>query len=131
MVLWHCKGTASIGLAYNKLISNFFFSGSPFSIDTDDGSDMVNATSNVIFKQPLFKTDFGGHTKAFDKNVEIFGGSCGCVTGDPTNRFVGNQCIGQCHSTGVAPREGAPCGRSRGRGGRRSLFYIILTCAQY
>ena len=45
-------------------MSNFFFTGSPFSIDTDDGSDMVNATANVVFKQPLFKTDFGGHTKA-------------------------------------------------------------------
>ena len=93
------NGTASIGLAYNKLVSNLFFSGSPFAIDTDDGSDMVNATSNVIFKQPLFKTDFGGHTKAFDQNVEIFGGGCGCVAGDPTNRFVGNQCVGQ----------GSPC----------------------
>jgi hypothetical protein len=95
----YANGTASIGLAYNKLISNFFFTGSPFSIDTDDGSDMVNATSNVIFKQPLFKTDFSGHTKAFDENVEIFGGGCGCVAGDPTNRFVGNQCVGQ----------GSPC----------------------
>ena len=72
-----------------------FFSGSPFAIDTDDGSDMVNSTANVIFKQPLFKTDFGGHTKAFERNVEIFGGSCGCVAGDPTNRFVGNRCVGE------------------------------------
>jgi hypothetical protein len=71
------NGTASIGLAYNKLVQNFFFTGSPFSIDTDDGSDMVNATGNVIHKQPLFKTDYGGHTKAYARNVEIYGGGCG------------------------------------------------------
>jgi hypothetical protein len=56
---------------------------------------MVNATSNVVFKQPLFKTDFGGHTKAYSKNVEIYGGGCGCVAGDPTNQFVANQCVGE------------------------------------
>jgi hypothetical protein len=89
------NGTGSISLAYNKLVSNFFFTGSPYSIDTDDGSDMVNATANVIFKQPLFKTDFGGHTKAYSKNVEIYGGGCGCVAGDPTNQFVANQCVGE------------------------------------
>ena len=54
------NGTGSISLAFNKLVSNFFFTGSPYSIDTDDGSDMVNATANVVYKQPLFKTDFGG-----------------------------------------------------------------------
>jgi hypothetical protein len=89
------NGTGSISLAYNKLVSNFFFTGSPYSIDTDDGSDMVNATANVIYKQPLFKTDFGGHTKAYSKNVEIYGGGCGCVAGDPTNQFVDNQCVGE------------------------------------
>lgn len=56
---------------------------------------MVNATANVIFKQPLFKTDFGGHTKAYAKNVEIYGGGCGCVAGDPTNQFIANQCVGE------------------------------------
>ena len=55
---------------------------------------MVMAVSNVIMKQPLFKTDFGGHTKNYQRNVEIFGGGCGCVVGDPTNSFVGNQCVG-------------------------------------
>lgn len=99
------NGTASIGLAYNRLVSNFFFSGSPYSIDTDDGSDMVQAISNVIMKQPLFKTDYGGHTKDYRKNVEIFGGGCGCVAGDPTNSFVGNHCVGgpspcSCTATG-------------------------------
>jgi hypothetical protein len=88
------NGTASIGLAFNKLVSNFFFSGSPFAIDTDDGSDMVNATANVIMRQPLFKTDFGGHTKAYASNVDIYGGGCGCVAGDPTNSFDGNKCLG-------------------------------------
>jgi hypothetical protein len=51
---------------------------------------MVNATANVIYKQPLFKTDYGGHTKAYLKNVAI----CGSAVGDPTNQFVANQCVG-------------------------------------
>jgi hypothetical protein len=28
------NGTGSVSLAYNKLVSNFFFTGSPYSIDT-------------------------------------------------------------------------------------------------
>ena len=76
-------------------MSNFFFSGSSNAIDTDDGSDMVNASANVIWNQPLWKTDFGGHTKSYSHNVEIMGGGCGADTGDPTNAFFGNKCIGQ------------------------------------
>jgi len=38
------NGTATIDSAYNHLTANMFFSGSPFSIDTDDGSDRVNCT---------------------------------------------------------------------------------------
>ena len=34
-------------------------------------------------------------TKAYSKNVEIYGGGCGCVAGDPTNQFVANQCVGE------------------------------------
>ena len=37
---------------------------------TDDGSNMVNASSNVVYRQPLWKTDFGGHTKSYSYNVE-------------------------------------------------------------
>jgi hypothetical protein len=70
------NGTKTIDSAYNHLESNMFFSGSPFSIDTDDGSDRVNCTSNVIVAQPLFKTDFSGHTKTFQNNVALYG-SCG------------------------------------------------------
>jgi hypothetical protein len=104
-----------IELAWNHIVSNFFFSGSANAIDTDDGSDMVNASSNVIYKQPLWKTDFGesylgtfgieielancadltmfvpagGHTKSYSNNVEIMGGGCGANTDDPTNAFFG------------------------------------------
>ena len=41
--------------------------GSPFAIDTDDGSDRLNCTANVIVGTPLFKTDYSGHTKTFTK----------------------------------------------------------------
>ena len=58
------NGTASLRPAWNHLVQNLFFSGSPFSIDTDDGSDWLNVSSNVVYKQPLFKLDYGGHSKA-------------------------------------------------------------------
>jgi len=90
------NGTATIDSAYNHLEANLFFSGSPFSIDTDDGSDLVNCTSNVIVSQPLFKTDFSGHTKTFQNNVDLYG-SCGASEPggrDPTNVFTGNKCVG-------------------------------------
>jgi len=78
------------------LEQNFFFSGSEFSIDTDDGSNNIHAIRNIIVAQPLFKTDYDGHTKHFEGNVNINGGSCDCkaVSGDNTNVFTKNQCIG-------------------------------------
>ena len=82
-----------------------FFSGSPFSIDTDDGSDRVNCTNNVIVSQPLFKTDFAGHQKTFQGNVDLYG-SCGgsAAFGDDTNVFSGNKCVGI-----GAPAKCVPC----------------------
>ena len=70
------NGSSTIVSAYNHLEANMFFSGSPFAIDTDDGSDRVNCTSNVIVSTPLFKTDFSGHTKTFQRNVDLYG-ACG------------------------------------------------------
>jgi len=97
------NGTATIDSAYNHLTSNMFFSGSPYSIDTDDGSDFVNCTSNVLVATPLMKTDFSGHSKTFQKNVVLFGQhgriSCGgsAANGrDTTNVFTGNECVGSC-----------------------------------
>ncbi len=73
-----------------------FFSGSPFAIDTDDGSDRVNCTSNVIVSTPLFKTDFSGHTKTFQRNVDLFGTCGGSEPGtkDYSNIFTENKCVG-------------------------------------
>jgi hypothetical protein len=83
-----------------------FFSGSPFAIDTDDGSDLLNATDNVIVAQPLWKTDFSGHSKIFQRNVGLWG-ACGgaavlwgsttpaeVASSDTTNVFTNNQCVG-------------------------------------
>ena len=118
------NGTKTIDSAFNHLEANMFFSGSPFSIDTDDGSDRVNCTSNVIVAQPLFKTgaskqamrlvfaraetaersvvcllghaDFSGHTKTFQNNVALYGACGGSEAGanDHTNIFTGNKCVG-------------------------------------
>jgi len=90
------NGTNSIDSAYNHLTGNMMFSGSPFAIDTDDGSDRVNCTGNVIVNTPLFKTDFAGHQKTFQNNVALYG-ACGgsqVGSGDSTNIFTGNDCVG-------------------------------------
>jgi hypothetical protein len=88
--------------------------GSPFSIDTDDGSDRVNCTSNVVVAQPLFKTDFSGHSKTFQNNVDISGGGCGgsqVGTRDNTNIFTGNKCVGSGSplACGSCARPGVTC----------------------
>ena len=59
-------------LAFNHITNNLFMPvGEPYAIDTDDGCDQVNASSNVLFG-PLWKTDFGGHTKHYTENVVLF-----------------------------------------------------------
>ena len=103
------NGTKTIDSAYNHLTANMFFSGSPYAIDTDDGSDRVNCTSNVIVSTPLFKTDFAGHQKTFQNNVDLYG-ACGgseAGTGDKTNVFTGQKCVGQ--GTPLVDKEGSGC----------------------
>jgi hypothetical protein len=103
------NGTKTIDSAYNHLTANMFFSGSPYAIDTDDGSDRVNCTSNVIVSTPLFKTDFSGHTKTFQNNVDLYG-SCGGseASGDKTNIFTGNKCVGEGSPAGPNHKRGTP-----------------------
>ena len=100
------NGTKTVDAAYNHLEANMFFSGSPFAIDTDDGSDLLNVTDNVIVAQPLWKTDFSGHSKTFQRNVGLWG-ACGgaavlwgsttpaeVASSDTTNVFTANSCVG-------------------------------------
>ena len=69
-------------------------------MDTDDGSDMFNATANVMLYADLWKADFGGHSKTYSKNVNILGRGCGPGSKPPRvlaydpDVFIGNQCIG-------------------------------------
>ena len=103
------NGTNTIDSAYNHLTANMFFSGSPYAIDTDDGSDRVNCTSNVIVSTPLFKTDFAGHQKTFQNNVDLYG-ACGgseAGTGDRTNVFTGQKCVGV--GSPLVDKEGGGC----------------------
>ena len=97
------NGSASVQLAYNHFTENFFLGPRGHdALDTDDGSDWINATANVLHDAGLWKSDFGGHSKAYYDNVVIFGGACGSGTG--TNKqdyhtnhltyFNGNRCIG-------------------------------------
>ena len=104
------NGSSTIVSAYNHLEANMFFSGSPFAIDTDDGSDRVNCTSNVIVSTPLFKTDFSGHTKTFQRNVDLYGACGGSEPGtnDHSNIFTGNKCVGEGSPAGPGSKRGAP-----------------------
>jgi hypothetical protein len=45
------NGTKTIDSAYNHLTANMFFSGSPYAIDTDDGSDRVNCSGGRLVLQ--------------------------------------------------------------------------------
>ena len=42
-------------LAYNHFTENFFLGAPGDALDTDDGSDYVNATANVLYEAGLFK----------------------------------------------------------------------------
>ena len=55
-----------------------------------------SCSSNVIVNQPLFKTDFAGHSKTFTNNVALYGACGGSQVGsnDGTNVFSNNKCVG-------------------------------------
>ena len=57
-------GSPSLVLAFNTLESNFFLpTDEPYPIDSDDGCNQLNVSSNVLIGNAAIKTDFGGHTK--------------------------------------------------------------------
>ena len=109
--------------AFNTLESNLFMPTSePYPIDSDDGCNHLNVSSNVILDNAAWKTDFGGHTKVFEKNCIFFPdnpgwahGGCVATTGDPTNVFAANEVVGiaslyncgndsaTCHRQGTPP----------------------------
>ena len=71
------NGSASLILAYNHIASNFFLGDPGYdALDTDDGSDRVNATRNVIYRSGLWKSDFGGHDNKWHGNVLAYVGNC-------------------------------------------------------
>ena len=94
-------GSPSLVLAFNHLVQNLFLPASePYPLDTDDGCNQVNASSNVVFNA-LWKYDFGGHSKHYSDNVVFFpyspgwaGGGIAPETGDPTNLFSRNKVYG-------------------------------------
>ena len=95
-------GSPSLVQAFNTLESNLFMAvGEPYPIDSDDGCNHLNVSSNVILDNAAWKTDFGGHTKIFEKNCIFFPynpgwahGGCVATTGDATNVFAGNEVVG-------------------------------------
>jgi hypothetical protein len=68
----------------------------------------------VVYKQPLFKDDYGGHSQSYSNNVALFGGGCihsniaprdphgrerchfssPCADKDPSTSFTQNHCVG-------------------------------------
>ena len=95
-------GQPSLVLAWNTLESNLFMPvGEPYPIDSDDGCNQLNVSSNVLLGNGLIKTHFGGHSKRFEKNAIMFPfnpgwahGGCVAHVGDPTNVFSQNKVVG-------------------------------------
>jgi len=53
-------GSPSLVLAFNTLEQNFFLpSDEPYPIDSDDGCNHLNVSSNVLMGNAAWKTDFG------------------------------------------------------------------------
>ena len=88
----------------------------------------------MVYLAHLWKSDFGGHTKSFSRNVDILGPSCGCGNDEgsphtpswdprynPTignDSFVGNRCIGM-------PSEVTKCTDSKTHATIRDNLYYV------
>jgi hypothetical protein len=68
------NGTASLVPAFIHVSGNFIFNGG-FGIDTDDGSQRLNVTNNVVLTG-LWKDGIANSHKSYSGNVELFGGGC-------------------------------------------------------
>ena len=115
-------GKPSLVLAFNTLSQNLFMPVSePYPIDSDDGCNQLNVSSNVLLSNAAWKTDFGGHTKHFVSNAIFFPynpgwahGGCVADTSDPTNVFAHNTVVGirslyNCgNSTQACHQKGSP-----------------------
>ena len=58
---------------------NFFLAnyGAGQSVDNDDGSSYYNIQGNVMYAAGGLKSDYAGHDKLFQGNLNIGGGGCG------------------------------------------------------
>ena len=68
------NGSASLIPAFIHVDKNFLFDGG-FGIDTDDGSQRLNVTNNVVLTG-LWKDGIANSHKSYSGNVELFGGGC-------------------------------------------------------
>lgn len=99
------SGSPSLVQAFNTLESNFFLPCSePYPIDSDDGCNHLNVSSNVLMGNAAWKTDFGGHTKRFTDNAIMYPynpgwahGGVTCEMDDGTNVFSRNKVVGVAH----------------------------------
>ena len=66
------NGSASLIPAFIHVDKNFLFDGG-FGIDTDDGSQRLNVTNNVVLTG-LWKDGIANSHKSYSGNVELFGG---------------------------------------------------------
>ena len=59
--------------------NNFFLAnyGAGQSVDNDDGSSYYNIQGNVMYAAGGLKSDYAGHDKLFQGNLNIGGGGCG------------------------------------------------------
>ena len=98
-------GSPSLVQAWNTLESNYFLpSNEPYPIDSDDGCNHLNVSSNVLMSNAAWKTDFGGHAKHFVDNAIMFPfnpgwahGGVTCDMSDGGNAFRRNKVVGVAH----------------------------------
>lgn len=94
------NGSSSLVPAFLHVYGNFIFNGG-FGIDTDDGSQRLNVSNNVVLTG-LWKDGIANSHKSYSGNVELFGNGCfnSGQWDKGTSNFTQNHCFVGGRSSG-------------------------------
>jgi len=110
------NGTDSLIPAWWHVHQNFLFGGGEAPIDTDDGSNRLNVTENVVLQGGLYKDGIANSHKRYAGNVELFGENC-FNSGQwdrGSSNFTDNHCFGtppssfDCHCNATSRQPPCP-----------------------
>lgn len=111
------NGSASLIPAFHHIHGNFIHNGGSMPIDTDDGSNRLNVTNNVVVGGALWKDGIANSHKRYAGNVELFGSNCfnSGQWDQGSSNFTSNHCFVHgrpstfnCNCNVSGP-PGAPC----------------------